>query len=162
MSNRWCFNVKKKLKNQIKQAKQRQNDVNRTNNSGPGKDPKDPKKPGVAPVAGAPEKASVDEVKKQMKYTGNPKHHINSKGNASKPPHDGQTTLEKKSIHVKTRRNGNLETRVAIENGKVVKFDEHAPGEYHGYIVEKNLDSESKNALIKAGLMKPNGKIIKR
>ena len=143
--------------------KQRHNDVNRTSNSGPDKDPdEDKKKSGVAPVAGAPAKTSVDEVKKQMKYTGNPKHHINSKGNASKPPHDGQTTLEKKSIHVKTRRNGNLETRVAIENGKVVKFDEHAPGEYHGYIVEKNLDSESKNALIKAGLMKPNGKIIKR
>ena len=161
MSNRWCFNVKKKLKNQIKQAKQRQNDVNRTNNSGPGKDPKDPKKTGIAPVAGAPEKASVDEVKKQMKYTGNPKHHINSKGNASKPPHDRSRVLNESNF-VKVKGSQNLEVRIGVENGKPVKFYEHAPGEYHGYIIEGKLDIESENVLKAIGWMDKTGKIIKK
>ena len=88
------------------------------------------------------------------KYVNNPKHHMNSKGNISKPPLDGQKALEE-SILVQTDKRG-LSDRVGIENGKVVKFHEHQPGEYHGYIVEDvhGMDDAYKNALYEAGLIR--------
>ncbi|MBP9764814.1 hypothetical protein KBD08_00575 [Candidatus Babeliales bacterium] len=145
---------KQELKNFEKDRKKRENDANRGNNSDPDKDPKkDPKGKGV--VADA---AANEAKKKVMKYTGSPKHHENSKGKASKAPHHGQKVLDN-SILVKTKGNQGLETRVGVENGEVVKFQEQAPCQYHGYIVEENLDQDSINTLIAAGLMRTNGKL---
>ena len=54
---------------------------------------------------------------------------------------------------------------VTIEGDNYVIFQEHAPGKYHGYIVEKfkNLPKEARNALYDAGLIKDivKGKIKK-
>lgn len=150
-------NEEKKKKKSQPIKNQRQSDVSRTSNSGPEKDPDDddPKKQGSSAVAAASGKVAVDEVKKTMKYTGNPKHHINSKGAASKPPHNGQKTLERSELVRIDPRTG-LSDRVATENGKIIKFHEHAPDEFHGYIEEnvKQMDEAYKKALYKAGLIK--------
>lgn len=89
-----------------------------------------------------------------MKYTGNPKHNINSKGSASKPPRDGQKVLDD-SVLVQTDKNG-LSDRVGVEDGQIVKLHEHAPSQYHGYIEEnpKSMPSVYKDALYEAGLIR--------
>ena len=48
------------------------------------------------------------------------------------------------------------------EKEKFVTFDEHEPGKYHGHVVSwSELRQEAKNALIKAGKVTPNGKVVK-
>lgn len=136
----------KSKKKVIPNRKPRQNDANRidTPNSGNGLD------------------TIPSETKtKTRKYTGNKKHHPNALGKNSKSPINGQKALNESKL-VKIKGNQGLETRVGIENNKIVKFQEHAPGEYHGYIVEEKLDQDTRNTLIKAGLMKPDGTLKKR
>jgi hypothetical protein len=50
----------------------------------------------------------------------------------------------------------NKDYRVGIENGNFVRFNEHCPNKYHGYIIEKfqDLDRAAKNALYNAGLIR--------
>jgi hypothetical protein len=93
-------------------------------------------------------------------YESNPKHHPNSKGDVGKSPKNPKETLRDKSIEVPGEKH-----RVAIEDGKFVIFKPHAPGKWHGYIVEKfkQLDEASKKALYNAGLVRDitKGKIKK-
>jgi len=123
---------------------------NKENNSGGGgedpkkpKDPKDPKDPKKNPHG---------------LYVNNPKHHKNSKPPISKPPKNGQKALDK-SLKVKGQ-----DYRIGVEDGKIVRFNEPRPGEYHGYIEEfKNLGKEAVDALLDAGLIKnpKTGKMLK-
>jgi len=82
------------------------------------------------------------------KYEDNPKHHPNSRGNISKPPKNGPEVF-KNSIEAGPGR------RIGLENGKLVEFQEHTPGTYHGYVIDsleafKNLNPNVMKALRKA------------
>jgi hypothetical protein len=94
-------------------------------------------------------------------YEENPKHHQNSKGDIGKPPPDGQKALNE-SIAVPGK-----DFRVAIQDGKIVQLNQHSPGRYHGYIIEKEaykkLSDIAKNALYDAGLIRDTatGRVVK-
>ena len=145
--------------------KQRENDRNRTSNFDPDQDPDDDDDDEIIEeIVDVIIDATVDTITDKIEdvskfiYEGNPKHHLNSQGNRSKPPHDGPNSL-KKSVWVKTNSNG-LSQRVGIENGNIVIFKEHAPNKYHGYI-ETNFDcnnnsnryKDHRKTLIKADLI---------
>ncbi|MBP9765437.1 hypothetical protein KBD08_03820 [Candidatus Babeliales bacterium] len=149
-ANQVLYLQKKKREREELARKTREDDSNRSNNSDPDQGPKK-NPPGKGVVAAV---AANETKKKVMKYTGNPKHHINAKGPASKPPRDGQKVLDN-SVLVKTNKNG-LSDRVGVEDGQIIKLHEHAPSEYHGYIEEnpKSMPSAYKDALYEAGLIK--------
>lgn len=94
-----------------------------------------------------------------MEYTGNPKHHQNSKGEIGKPPYDGQDLLNQSRIAPGEK------YRVAIQDNKYVIFREHSPGKWHGYVIDNydKLQPGERNAFYKAGLIHSvkSGKIIK-
>jgi|GEM_PF-6609579 len=85
-------------------------------------------------------------------------HYDNSPDNLGKLPRDGQQALNE-SILVKIKGDQKLETRVGVENGKVVIFHEHVPGDYHGYIETGKIEGLVEAALKDAGLMSKSGKI---
>ncbi len=84
------------------------------------------------------------------KYENNRKHHKNSPKNIGKPPIDGQKALDK-SIKVPGK-----DYRLAVENGELIKFQEHSPGKYHGYRVDpsQKIIQLDKNILQESGLAK--------
>ena len=138
----------------VQYLKNKKNSGGAGGGGGGGQDPTDPKDP-------KKDKDPKDNSKlhKNGKYVGNPKHHKNSKGNIGKPPKDGQKALDE-SVFVKDKK-----YRIGVEDGKIIKFNKHLPGEYHGFVVEdyNKLDREAKDALYEAGLIKnkTTGKISK-
>ena len=65
-------------------------------------------------------------------FENNDKHNMNSTGNTSLPPKNGQKALDN-SIEVSHKR------RIGIEDGKLVEFKMHEAGKWHGYLIEDVL-----------------------
>jgi len=89
------------------------------------------------------------------KYEPNPKHDF-SGGNVSPQPTNPSSVLEN-SVPL----GGNSTGRIGYDpsKGEIVVFQNHFGDAYHGYVPHWNdLTQRQKNALIKAGLFKPNGK----
>lgn len=85
-----------------------------------------------------------------------PKHHINSSGNISKPPVDGQACLNK-SLGIK-----NYPHRIAIEEGNIVVLRKTSEGVLHGYICPwDDVPTELQKVLREGKLVHPKtGKIL--
>lgn len=105
--------------------------------------------------------ANVIDIKsvgamKRLEYEKSPKHGTN-KGNVSAAPRNGQNALDN-SVQVKEtspRRIG-----VDYETREFVVFDQPSPGKFHGHVrTWQQLTQEMRNALVKTGLVSPNGKI---
>jgi hypothetical protein len=153
LSTFWCFNVKKKLKDQKKQAKRQQNNFNQINYPSPGQDPKDPKN----------DKDKNDQKKcTNGIHESNPKHHQNAQKGIGREPARPVEALQN-SLYVDET------TRVAIQDGEIVIFRKHGEtvdgiSKYHSYI-ENDIHRvrEVKKVLEKLGLIHPkSGKVLKK
>lgn len=104
--------------------------------------------------------ASVDELPTPSgyfsgRYESNPKHDVRRPG-VSPQPTNPETALAN-SVPV----GGNSTGRIAYDDstGEIVVFQNHQGSNYHGYTVAwGDLRQSQKNALVNAGLFKPNGK----
>lgn len=174
----WNYDIKQKIKEKERRLREQEKSKK---GGGPDKDPdKNNKnaKRGLLGYVGEKAKKKLDEREaaraakiakdapklnskgKPMKWAGNPKHHENSRGNVSKPPQDGHKVLQESHL-VKVDEQTGLETRVAIEDGKIVKIFEHTPGEYHGFVLGKDaqVDRDVDKVLKALGLVNKRGNV---
>ena len=134
----------------MNQAKNNNNKKPKQDNKKPDdKDPKDPKDP---------KKPDDKYTYKNGKIDDSNKHHPNSPDGVGKSPRDAQKALDD-SFDVKDH-----DQRIAVQDKKIIIFQESAPGQYHGYIVEnyQSLEPFIKQALLAAGLIKniKTGKLV--
>ncbi|MGR2741097.1 DUF637 domain-containing protein [Billgrantia sp. Q4P2] len=89
------------------------------------------------------------------RYESNPKHDVSRPGVSPQPSNPERALADSVPI------GGNSTSRIAYDSstGEIVMFQNHQGNNYHGYAVTWNdLRQNQKNALINAGLFRPNGK----
>ena len=88
-------------------------------------------------------------------YEPNPKHDVGRQGVSPQPTNPERALADSLPI------GGNSSSRIAYDRstGEIVIFQNHQGNNYHGYAVSwGDLRQNQKNALINAGIMRPNGK----
>ena len=92
-----------------------------------------------------------------LSYEQSPKHHSNVKGNVSRAPTNGQSTLDiSNQIKPTSSRRIGFDT----PSGEIVIFDETGSGVYHGHVrTWEQLTQEMKNVLINNGTHDRKGKV---